>query len=68
MRSMRKTQIKISACIRSDTKNKKLDAIELYSKGQFYENTAYLERDMPYFAFVSTNAVLVRKNDRKASK
>ena len=23
---------------------------------------------MPYFAFVSTNAVLVRKNDRKVSK
>ena len=33
-----------------------------------FENTAYLERDMPYFAFVSTNAVLVRKNDRKVSK
>jgi len=29
-----------------------------------FQNTAYLERDMPYFAFVSTNAVLVRKIDK----
>ena len=34
----------------------------VYPKGQFFKNTAYLERGMPYFAFVSTNAVLVKKN------
>ena len=38
--------------------------IGLYPKGQFFKNTAYLERGMPYFAFVDTNAVLVRKNDK----
>ena len=32
-----------------------------YPKGQLYKNAVYLERDIPYFAFVSTNAVLVRK-------
>ena len=32
--------------------------LQSYSKGQFCKNTAYLERGMPYFAFVSTNAVL----------
>ncbi len=32
-------------------------------KGQFFKNTVYLERSIPYFAFVSTNAVLVRKFD-----
>ena len=36
----------------------------VYPKGQFFKNTAYLERGMPYFAFVSTNAVLVRKIDK----
>ena len=29
-----------------------------------FQNTVYLERGMPYFAFVSTNAVLVRKIDK----
>ena len=33
-------------------------------KGQFCRNTVYLERGMPYFAFVDTNAVLVRKIDK----
>ena len=28
------------------------------------KNTVYLERGMPYFAFVSTNTVLVRKIDK----
>ena len=28
-----------------------------------FKNTAYLERGMPYFAFVATNIVLVRKID-----
>ena len=28
-----------------------------------FKNTAYLERGVPYFAFVDTNAVLVRKID-----
>ena len=32
-------------------------------KDSFFKNTAYLFRDMPCFAFVSINAVLVRKND-----
>ena len=43
---------------------KKALALERHSKGQFYKNTAYLERGMPYFAFVSTNAVLVSKIDK----
>ena len=30
----------------------------------FLKNTAYLERDVPCFAFVITNAVLVRKIDK----
>ncbi len=34
------------------------------SKGQFCKNTVYLEKGMPYFVFVETNAVLVRKNDK----
>ncbi len=34
----------------------------MYSKGQFFSNTVYLERGMPYFAFMATNAVLVKKN------
>jgi len=29
-----------------------------------FKNTAYLERDMSYYAFVSTKAVLVRKFDK----
>ena len=43
---------------------KKPRSLELYSKGQFSKNTVYLERGMPYFAFVSTNAVLVSKIDK----
>ena len=38
-------------------------SIELYPKGQFNKDTAYLEIGMPYLAFVYTNAVLVRKID-----
>ena len=37
---------------------------ERYSKGQFFKNTVYLKRGIPYFAFVTTNAVLVRKIDK----
>ncbi len=37
------------------------ESLEHHSKGQFCKNTVYLERGMPYFAFVDTNAVLVRK-------
>ena len=44
------------------TEQKRAESIELYSKGQFFSNTVYLERGMPYFAFVDTNAVLVKKN------
>jgi len=33
------------------------------AKGQFCKNTVYLERGMPYFAFVDTNAVLAGKID-----
>jgi len=43
---------------------KRAPLLERHSKGQFYKNTAYLERGMPYFAFVSTNAVLVSKIDK----
>ena len=43
--------------------NEKVAPLELFSKGQFFKNTAYLERGMPYFAFVSANAVLVKKID-----
>ena len=32
--------------------NKKATPLELYSKGQFSKNTVYLERGIPYFAFV----------------
>ena len=42
--------------------NKKSFGLGSYPKGQFCKNTVYLERGMPYFAFVDTNAVLVRKN------
>ena len=41
---------------------KKHEYLELFSKGQFYKNTVYLERGMPYFSFADTNAVLVGKN------
>ena len=40
---------------------KKDEELELHSKGQVFKNTVYLERGVPYFAFVSTNAVLVRE-------
>ena len=43
---------------------KKSRALGSYPKGQFCKNTVYLERGMPYFAFVSTNVVLVKKIDR----
>ena len=43
---------------------KNADSLERHSKGQFYKNTAYLFRDVPYFAFVDTNAVLIRKIDK----
>ena len=43
---------------------KKRDTIGASPKGQFSKNTVYLERGIPYFAFVGTNAVLVRKNDK----
>jgi len=45
-----------------DTKRRA--TLERHTKGQFYKNTVYLKRGMPYFAFVSTNAVLVRKRRR----
>ena len=45
-------------------KNKNEQAIERCSKGQFFSNTVYLERGMPYFALVDTNAVFVRKIDK----
>ena len=41
---------------------KEAEPKERHSKGQFF-NTVYLKRGMPYFAFVATNAVLVRKID-----
>ena len=34
------------------------------AKGQFYKNTVYFVRGMPYFAFLDANAVLVRKIDK----
>ena len=40
---------------------KKPEALERHSKGHFFKNTVHLERGVPYFAFVSTKAVLVRK-------
>ena len=55
-----------SRCLASNlillTDNKKRYRLEAYSKGQFYKNTVYLERCMLYFVFVSTNAVLAKKN------
>jgi hypothetical protein len=33
-----------------------------------FENTVYLERSMPYFVFVITNAMLVKKNDKERTK
>ena len=44
--------------------NKKTRLLGSYPKGQFCKNTVYLERGMPYFAFVDTNAVLVRKIEK----
>ena len=43
---------------------KMADRVELFSNGQLCKNTVYLGRGMPYFAFVSTKAVLVRKIDK----
>ena len=37
--------------------------LEPFSKGQFGKNTVYLERGVPYFAFVTKNAVPVKKKD-----
>ena len=48
----------------SHPRKRKQQALGSYPKGQFCKNTVYLERGMPYFAFVDTNAVLVRKIDR----
>ena len=48
----------------ADLIEKSTSALEYRSKGQFCKNTVYLERGMPYFAFVDTNAVLVRKIDK----
>ena len=42
----------------------KRQSLGSYPKGQFYKNTVYFARDIPYFAFVDTNAVLVRKIDK----
>ena len=39
-------------------------ALGAYPKGQFFKNMVYLKRGMPYFVFVDTNAVLVRKIDK----
>ena len=36
----------------------------MYPNGQFCKNTVYLERGMPYSAFMYTNAVLVRNFDK----
>jgi hypothetical protein len=36
----------------------------LNPEGQFFVNTVYLERGIPYFAFVSENAMLVGKIDK----
>ena len=41
---------------------KKRSDLGAYPKGQFCKNTVYLERGVPYFAFVNTKAVLVRKS------
>ena len=53
---------KIISCTQVHFIKKGTDLVS-YPKGQFCKNTVYLERGMPYFAFVSTNAVLVRKID-----
>ena len=45
------------------TQIKKSKPLASGAKGQFCKNTVYLERGMPCFAFVNTNAVLVRKID-----
>jgi hypothetical protein len=36
----------------------------LNPEGQFFVNTVYLERGIPYFAFVSENGMLVGKIDK----
>ena len=41
-----------------------LKTLGSYPKGHFCKNAVYLERGVPQFAFVDTNAVLVRKIDR----
>ncbi len=43
---------------------KKSKSLGAYPKGQFFKNMVYLKRGMPYFVFVDTNAVLVRKIDK----
>ena len=62
----RRSHYQILADLRGSIRKKLLKrntvAIERCSKGQFFSNTVYLERGMPYFAFVDTNAVLVKKN------
>ena len=45
-------------------KQKKDGELEQFSKEQFCKNTVYLERGMPYFAFMDTNAVFVKKIDK----
>ena len=37
--------------------------VNTFHKNKHKKNTVYLERGMPYFAFVDTNAVLVSKID-----
>ena len=54
----------MNTAVRKIHHTKKGKALGLFSKGQFCKNTAYLEGDMPYSAFVDTNAVLVRKIDK----
>ena len=53
-------QRKTSAFIKVITQ-KKRQVSERHSKGHFFKNTVHLERVVPYFAFVYTKAVLVRK-------
>ena len=43
---------------------KKSARLERHSKGQFCKNTVYLERGIPYFAFVAQMQCLSRKTDR----
>ena len=37
--------------------------LDPHYKEYFFRNAVYLERGMPYFAFVDTDAVLVRKDN-----